>query len=138
MTRQRKVILEELKKVKTHPSADEVYEIVRRRLPRISLGTVYRNLEILSQLGEIQRLELGGSLKRFDGNPKNHYHIRCLRCDCVDDVMVGPLNNIENKICELTDYEVIGHRLEFLGFCRRCSGKDFSKRPVISQDAAIN
>jgi Fe2+ or Zn2+ uptake regulation protein len=138
MTRQRKVILEELKKVKTHPSADEVYEIVRRRLPRISLGTVYRNLEILSQLGEIQRLELGGSLKRFDGNPNNHYHIRCLGCDCVDDVMVGPLDNIDNKICELTDYEVIGHRLEFLGFCRRCSGKDFSNLPVNSPEATIN
>lgn len=138
MTRQRKVILEELKKVKTHPSADEVYEMVRRRLPRISLGTVYRNLEILSRLGEIQRLELGGSLKRFDGNPKSHYHIRCLGCDRVDDVMVGPLNNIENKVCELTDYEVIGHRLEFLGFCRRCSGKGFSNLPGSSPEASIN
>ncbi|MBW2706713.1 MAG: transcriptional repressor, partial [Deltaproteobacteria bacterium] len=49
MTRQRQVILEELRKVDTHPSADEVYEMVRKRLPRISLGTVYRNLEILSQ-----------------------------------------------------------------------------------------
>lgn len=138
MTRQRKVILEELKKVKTHPSADEVYEMVRWRLPRISLGTVYRNLEILSRLGEIQRLELSGSLKRFDGNPKSHYHIRCLGCDRVDDVMVGPLNNIENKICELTDFEVIGYRLEFLGFCRRCSGKDFSKLPGSSLEASIN
>lgn len=138
LTRQRKVILEELKKLKTHPSADEVYEIVRQRLPRISLGTVYRNLEILSQLGEIQRLELGGSLRRFDGNPKNHYHIRCLGCGSVDDLMAGPIENIENNICELTDYEVIGHRLEFLGFCRRCSGKDFSNRPVISPEATIN
>ena len=54
MTRQRMIILEELRKVDTHPSADEVYEMVRKRLPRISLGTVYRNLEILSKTGEIQ------------------------------------------------------------------------------------
>ena len=67
MTRQRRVILEELRKVKTHPSADEIYEIVRKRLPRISLGTVYRNLEILSESGDIQKLEPGCSLKRFDG-----------------------------------------------------------------------
>jgi Fur family ferric uptake transcriptional regulator len=61
MTRQRRVILEELRKVNTHPSADEIYEIVRKRLPRISLGTVYRNLEILSESGDIQKLEPGCS-----------------------------------------------------------------------------
>ena len=59
MTRQRQIILEELRKVVTHPSADEVYEMVRKRLPRISLGTIYRNLEILSENGDIQKLELG-------------------------------------------------------------------------------
>ena len=57
MTRQRGIILEELRKINTHPSADEIYERVRKHLPRISLGTVYRNLEILSELGEIQKLE---------------------------------------------------------------------------------
>ena len=68
MTRQRRVILEELRKVNNHPSAYEIYEFVRKRLPRISLGTVYRNLEILSESGDIQKLEPGCSLKRFDGN----------------------------------------------------------------------
>jgi Fur family ferric uptake transcriptional regulator len=85
MTRQRQIILEELRKADTHPSADEVYETVRKRLPRISLGTVYRNLEILSELGEIQKLELGGDLKRFDRKPNKHYHIRCMNCGRVDD-----------------------------------------------------
>ena len=85
MTRQRKVILEELRKVDTHPSADEVYEMVRKRIPRISLGTVYRNLEILSERGDIQKLELGCTLKRFDGVPENHYHIRCVDCGRVVD-----------------------------------------------------
>lgn len=72
MTRQRKIILEEVRKVNTHPSADEIYEMVRLRLPRISLGTVYRNLEILSELGKIQKLQLSGSLKRFDWNTNKH------------------------------------------------------------------
>ena len=61
MTQQRKVVLEELRKMDNHPSADEIYEMVRLRLPRVSLGTVYRNLEVLSDLGEIQKLELSGS-----------------------------------------------------------------------------
>ena len=123
MTRQRKVILEELRKVKNHPSADEVYEIVRKKLPRISLGTVYRNLEILAKLGEIQQLELGCAMRRFDGNPENHYHIRCIHCNRVDDVMIDPLKNVENEINGSTDYQVVGHRLEFLGLCRKCLKK---------------
>ncbi len=120
-TRQRKIILEELRKVTTHPSADEIYEMVRRRLPRISLGTVYRNLELLSDLGEIQKIEQGGSLKRFDGNPRNHYHIRCLGCDRVDDTSTRLLGGIDERIQDRTDYEIIGHRLEFIGYCPQCS-----------------
>jgi len=121
MTRQRRVILDELRKTDGHPSADEVYEMVRKRLPRISLGTVYRNLEILSELEEIQKLEHCGTQKRFDGNPENHYHIRCLRCDRVDDAPVGVIHDLEQKLSGETDYTVLGHRLEFVGLCRECS-----------------
>ena len=81
MTRQRQVILEELRATDQHPSADDLYGRVKRKLPRISLGTVYRNLEILTELGEIQMIGLAGSLKRFDGIPHNHYHMRCLHCE---------------------------------------------------------
>ena len=120
MTRQRKVILEELRKVKTHPSADEVYEMVRKRLPRIGLGTVYRNLEILSESGDIQKLEPGCSLKRFDGDTSEHCHIRCVRCDRIAD---APLPDVkfDLKKVESNDFEITGHRLEFLGLCSECS-----------------
>lgn len=123
MTQQRQIILEELRQVSSHPSADEVYEMVRKRLPRISLGTVYRNLEILSERGEIQKLELGGDLKRFDRNPIKHYHIRCMRCGRVDDAPIAPLNQIENELYGATVYTIIGHRLEFEGLCPQCSKK---------------
>ena len=120
MTRQRKVILEELCKVKTHPSADEVYEMVRKRLPRISLGTVYRNLEILSESGDIQKLEPGCSLKRFDGDTSEHCHIRCVRCDRIADAPL-PDVKIDLEKIKSTDFEITGHRLEFLGLCSDCS-----------------
>ena len=120
MTRQRKVILEELRKVNTHPSADEVYEMVRKRLPRISLGTVYRNLEVLSASGEIQKLELGCTLKRFDGMAKNHYHIRCHHCDRVTDAPVEFDVAINHELKDVTDYKIIGHKLEFIGICPEC------------------
>jgi Fur family ferric uptake transcriptional regulator len=122
MTRQREVILEELRKVNTHPSADEVYEMVRKRLPRISLGTVYRNLEILSESGVIQKLEPGCTLKRFDGNPSEHSHIRCIRCDRIADVPMIPGFEIDLEQINASDFEITGHRLEFLGVCPQCSG----------------
>jgi len=121
MTRQRQVILEELRKVKTHPSADEVYEMVRKRLPRISLGTVYRNLEILSESGEIKKLEPGSSLKRFDGNPSEHFHIRCIRCNRIADMPMASDFEIDLADMTPTEYEILGHRLEFFGLCPHCS-----------------
>ena len=122
MTRQRKVILEELRKVDTHPSADEVYEMVRKRLPRISLGTVYRNLEILSKSGEIQKLEIGCNLKRFDGIAENHYHIRCLHCDRVIDAPEGLDIAVNHDLKKhINGFKILGHRLEFIGLCSQCS-----------------
>ena len=121
MTRQRAVILEELRNSEAHPSADELYQLVRKRLPRISLGTVYRNLEILAELGKIQKLELSGALKRYDGHPNRHYHIRCVRCDMVVDAPIAPLNQLEDELYNTTVFEIIGHNLEFTGLCPACS-----------------
>jgi Fur family ferric uptake transcriptional regulator len=120
MTRQRQVILEELRSVNTHPSADEIYEMVRKRLPRISLGTVYRNLEILSERGEIQKLELGCRLKRFDGVAEGHYHMRCFGCSRVIDAPSDSDVFVSYKLKENTDFKVTGHKLEFIGICPAC------------------
>ena len=121
MTQQRKTILNVLKNANMHPSADEIYEMVKQKLPRISLGTVYRNLEVLSKLGVIQVLELSGSLKRFDWDPNKHYHIRCIRCDCVENAPIAPMHQLENKLYESTVFEIIGHNLEFTGLCPKCT-----------------
>lgn len=120
MTRQRKVILDELKKVKTHPSADEVYEIVRGVLPHISLGTVYRNLELLAAHGQIQMLRISGNQMRFDGNAEEHYHIRCTGCGRVDDVAMELVPGLENGLSDTAGYEITGCRLEFTGLCPVC------------------
>jgi Fur family ferric uptake transcriptional regulator len=126
MTPQRQVILEELRRVRSHPSADEIYAMVRRRLPRISLGTVYRNLEILSELGEIQKLEAGGALKRFDGNAENHYHIRCTCCGKVVDAPFEVMERLEERLETPDGYLVFGHRLEFQGICPGCRERPIS------------
>lgn len=120
MTQQRKIILEELKNLHSHPTADEVYDAVRKRMPRISLGTVYRNLEILSQWGLAQKLDVAGTRRRFDGSMEEHYHVRCVGCGEVEDVPVEPLRDLEASVRSNTDFEIIGHRLNFLGRCPMC------------------
>ena len=119
-THQRQVILEEIKKVVSHPTADEIYEMVRERVPRVSLGTVYRNLETLSESGVIGKIELGGAQKRFDGNPEDHYHIRCVNCGRLDDILPRPLPDIENAFYNSCDYQVTGHQLMLTGLCPKC------------------
>jgi Fur family ferric uptake transcriptional regulator len=126
MTKQRSVILEELRKFHDHPSADELYERVRKHLPRISLGTVYRNLEVLCELGEIQKHEFGGTLKRFDGDPQLHYHIRCTCCDRVDNVPVSGIRDMVKELSPETEYKILGHHLEFFGLCPECDRSPIS------------
>nr|MBF0221512.1 transcriptional repressor [Desulfobulbaceae bacterium] len=120
MTKQRQVILEELCSVKTHPTADDMYEMVRKRVPNVSLGTVYRNLEILSETGVIQKLDVGGTKKRFDGNVMTHSHLRCKNCGRVEDVDFDPGVDLDSAIEPYTDYQMIKHRLEFIGVCPEC------------------
>jgi len=120
MTHQRQVILDEIRKVRTHPTADEVYELVRKRLPRISLGTVYRNLEILSARGLIKRIGPASQQMRFDGVTKDHYHLRCIWCGRVEDAPMISVGDLEDAVRNKSDYSITGHNLEFLGICPTC------------------
>jgi len=123
-TRQRQVILEELQKLTSHPTATTLYEIVRRRLPKISLGTVYRNLELAARLGLIQKLDFAGSEARFDGNVADHDHLRCVRCGRVDDVSAPALDLSGGQTNDWGGYQILGHRLEFFGICPNCSREE--------------
>jgi Fur family ferric uptake transcriptional regulator len=123
MTRQRELILKLLEHDCTHPTADEVYQRVKKHLPRISLATVYRNLEVLSQEGSIQRLDAGGTQRRFDGTVDDHYHVRCIKCGRVDDIELEPPNGLISEAKHSSDYEIIGHRLLFQGICPECKEK---------------
>lgn len=123
VTPQRRVILEELRKVDTHPTADELYEMVRKRLPKVSLGTIYRNLDLLSSEGIIQKLQAGNSQMRFDGNPEPHMHITCIHCGRVADVMGGPDTS---ALCRevSTDFTVLSCTVILHGICPECAAKE--------------
>ena len=126
-TRQRQIILEELHKLTSHPTAAELYQLARRRLPKISLGTVYRNLELLSQMGKVNKVKIAGSETRFDCNMGGHRHVRCVDCGRVDDIHGLPANIVSEEIENLTSYNILGHRLEFVGICPDCLAKSSSK-----------
>ena len=120
LTTQRQIILEELSKVKTHPTASELFDMVRKRLPRIGLGTVYRNLELMAENGMILKLEVGGTQKRFDANTDTHYHIRCSACGRVDDIDTPVMGDLVKKAEAASSYQVLGHHVEFSGICPGC------------------
>jgi len=120
MTRQRRIILEEFHTPGKHPTADEVYARVRKKLPNISLGTVYRNLDLLSQAGLIKKLRLGGRQKQFDGGLHRHYHVRCVRCGRISDVSADPFGDLDAAARSTSDFQILGHQLEFEGLCAKC------------------
>ncbi len=120
MTKNRVAIVEELKKLTNHPTADELFGIVKKHHPRISLGTLYRNLALLSQLEVIRKIDAGDK-SRFDGNTCFHYHARCNKCDKLIDLpdKYNKQKIVTNAIED--DFVITGYRLEFFGICKKCS-----------------
>ncbi len=124
MTKQRKAILRILKSTDSHPTADWIYEEVRNEIPNISLGTVYRNLNVLAEHDKIRVLDYGSNHSRFDGNPKPHYHFRCESCGGVYDLDIDLSADLNKKINEETGFIAHSHRLEFSGICPNCQQKN--------------
>lgn len=123
VTRQRLVIFEVLEGERSHPTAEEIYSMVKSRLPNISLGTVYRALELFERLGVLQRLTFEGSPSRFDANPKPHYHAICFECGKVLDADEPVPEDIGKRFSRETGFEIVGYKLEFYGYCRECAFK---------------
>ncbi|SDP58979.1 Fur family transcriptional regulator [Desulforhopalus singaporensis] len=120
MTNQREIILRVLRSNKQHLTADELYDVVKKLMPRISLATVYRNLEILSDAGMIGKLEISGRQKRFDYDPSDHHHIYCAVCHRVDNLPDNCQGVKQKDLGRVRGYSVTGYRLEIVGICPDC------------------
>lgn len=127
MTNQREIILRELKKSKRHLSADELYDIVKKVMPRISLATVYRNLEILSEARLIGKLEISGRQKRFDFDVSDHDHIYCVVCHRVDNLDIERKSVDSEQLGAGAGYSITGYRVEIIGICPECQAKKKDK-----------
>jgi Fur family transcriptional regulator, ferric uptake regulator len=132
MTNQREMILKELRISRQHLTADELYERVKKSMPRISLATVYRNLETLSAAGIITKLEISGRQKRFDYNTVEHDHIYCIRCHRVDNITFDrePAGLLAQKVAG--GYQITGYRVEFVGICPSCRKKFQNNKELAS------
>lgn len=119
MTKQRMIIMDELRKTRRHPTADELYVSVRARLPRISLGTVYRNLDTFAASGDILKLESAGSTRRFDAFTEPHQHIRCTMCGCMADVESSFTPSSLQSV-SVPGFAVTAVRIDFDGICDAC------------------
>lgn len=122
-SRQRECIKQFLASRHDHPTAETVYLNVKQNFPNISLGTVYRNLSLLTELGEIQKISTGIGPDRFDGNPAPHYHFFCRKCGCVMDLDMEGIDHINILAGSQFDGEIEGNISYFYGKCANCLKK---------------
>lgn len=122
-SKQREAILDFLATRKDHPTADVVYMNVRKQLPNISLGTIYRNLTLLSDNGEILRLRVGDGTDHFDADVSSHYHFICKECGSVLDLEMDNIDAINDIAAQNFDGEIEGHSTYFYGLCGNCTNK---------------
>lgn len=119
-TIQRALVYETVNSLKCHATADEIYGEIVKTHPHISRATVYRNLKLLAEAGEIRRMEIPGGADRFDHLCHDHCHIRCIRCGRVFDVDMDYVAGLEKNIRDTRGFEFSGYDIIFRGICPGC------------------
>ncbi|MGN0451437.1 MAG: Fur family transcriptional regulator [Acutalibacteraceae bacterium] len=122
-TIQRALVLETVNKLQNHATADEIYEAIISEHPNISRATVYRNLKLLSEMGEIRRLEIPGGPDRFDHRVHKHCHVKCEKCGRLFDVDMDYISGLENNIRDSRGFDFTGYDIIFRGICPECKEK---------------
>ncbi|NLV90773.1 MAG: transcriptional repressor [Firmicutes bacterium] len=136
-TKQRELILRVLRGTTCHPTADWIYQEVRKELPNVSLGTIYRNLRCLREMGEVLELSYGSSYSRYDGNPEPHYHFICNICGSVFDVNMTVIHDLEKLVADATGFDVREHRMEFYGYCDDCTAEEQDGKTMCLQEDSL-
>ena len=118
---QRDAVLALVRQSKTHPTAEEIHVKLKPKYPRLSLGTVYRNLHVLAEMGELSEIHFGSGRDRFDARQGKHYHFICRRCGEILDVEMPVHLELEREAREAAGFQIESHSIEFYGLCRGCS-----------------
>ena len=120
-SRQRTRIIEILQATDTHPTADKIYEKLKKEFPKLSLGTVYRNLSVLLEQGLVKKIHFGSTFDRFEANMNQHYHLICEKCKSITDFTMPINEDLNKKAAQLTNFSIKHHIIEFYGICQDCS-----------------
>ena len=119
-TNQRQLIFDYLKRTLTHPTAEQIFQQMRKELPSISFGTVYRNLDILEKQGLISTIIYSKEHVRYHSGTMNHSHFVCSVCDRIEDLEVDDLSELKNQISRRYKLKISKHNLIFYGLCPAC------------------
>jgi Fe2+ or Zn2+ uptake regulation protein len=120
LTRQRAAVYEYLRQAEQHPTAEEVFLAVKATLPKISLATVYKNLEALVACGLAAKWTYGDAAARYDIRTDHHYHARCLRCGRLSDLEPTASKALSKQVQAPPGFRVEDYRIELVGYCRNC------------------
>jgi Fur family ferric uptake transcriptional regulator/Fur family peroxide stress response transcriptional regulator len=120
-TIQRSLVLAAVKELQCHVTADEVYDTLVKKHPDISKGTVYRNLNLLSDIGEIRKVEMPGGADRYDHLCHKHYHAKCIKCGRIFDVEMEFITDLEKSIKDTRGFAFTDHDIIFKGICLECN-----------------
>lgn len=120
VTPQRVAIYEFLSGNRTHPTAADIHDAVKRQYPMISPATIYKTLEVLVQMGEVVELPFPDGTNRYDSNAHPHVHLVCTRCQTILDVEDGALLSLEMRAADASGFAIFARRFELQGLCRDC------------------
>ncbi|GEM04459.1 ferric uptake regulation protein [Halolactibacillus miurensis] len=117
-----------LEREEDHLSAEDIYLLVKEKAPEIGLATVYRTLELLSELKIVDKINFGDGVSRYDlrkeGAAHFHHHLVCMECGTVEEIVEDLLEDVEKKVEDQWQFQVKDHRLTFHGICRHCQQKN--------------
>jgi len=124
-SKQREGILQVLSVKNFHPTADDIFEAMKRDFPNLGIATVYRNLDLLTGHGKIVKIDVPGDSAHYDGNVEEHYHIICTKCGTIEDVWIDlDLEEHINLKKAIPGYKITGYRIAFRGICKKCKSKN--------------
>lgn len=126
-SRQREAILRYLRSTASHPTAEKIYITIREEFPKLSLGTVYRNLHLLAEHGDILRLNCGDGVEHFDAIVEPHNHFVCRTCGSIHDLQMNATDSIDREAEKHFSGKIEGHEVYFYGTCNQCLQKNIIK-----------